>query len=175
MAARPVAIRGQRDIRHGWSKVGPADADIDHIGEVGRAHVAGDGFHPGQRVEHLGHHILPVDHDRTTIKVAQRRVQDGPPFGFVDLRTSEHRIPALGNLRLLGKGDQHVHRARIYLRFGVVEQHVERCQAKILCPVLVRLEHPKDRSIRTTLRGLFQCIPHNFTPPSVLARHSAPH
>ncbi len=52
---------------------------------------------------HVGHDVLPVDHDRLAARRAQRDVQHGAVLGDVDLLAAEHRVDARAQPRLAGE------------------------------------------------------------------------
>ena len=92
-----IVERGQRQRRHGGTKVRAADADIDHIGdapalprEATFPHVAGEGFGPGKALTDTGHHVFAVNLDYGIATCPQGNMQDRAAFGVVDLLPREH-------------------------------------------------------------------------------------
>ena len=55
---------------------------------------------------HAGHDVLPVDHDPSVPRRAERHVERGPILGHVDPVATEHRIDALAQAALLRELDE---------------------------------------------------------------------
>ena len=91
MTAWPIMERGERQRRHRRPQIGPADADVHHIGdhpalprEPACPHIIGKGRQPGMGRAQVGRHIPAID-ENGGVHVAQHRVQHGAAFGFIDL------------------------------------------------------------------------------------------
>ena len=137
MDARPVMVRGQRQRRHGRAKVRTADADIDHIGvtaalpfNVAFAHRAGEPGHALAGRQHLLHHVLPIDMDRT-LGGAQRGMQHGAALGLVDLGPGEHGLSTRLDFGIAGQFQQQRERIGADMCLGVIEEHIAETGAEI--------------------------------------------
>ena len=78
-----------------------------------------------------GHDINAVDDNRTAIQVTQSRMQNGPPFGFIDRRTGEHRVPLGTNTSLIKQAKQQSASISIDICFGVIQHHIINAGRKI--------------------------------------------
>ncbi len=113
-----LAVMLQRLVGHDRTKVGAADADVDHIADplagmafpVAAADAVGEVCHLVQNRMHVGHHIPAVDEDRSIPWRAQRHMESGPPLRDIDLLAAEHGIDALAQARLLRKLEQQLQR-----------------------------------------------------------------
>ena len=101
----PVVVWRKRPCCHRRTKIGSPDADIHHIGDRPTlpgerliAHFLRERLHPRHCIQHLWHHIEAIDVDRTTVQIAQGRMQNRAAFGFVDRSTIEHRFAFLSDL-----------------------------------------------------------------------------
>jgi hypothetical protein len=92
---------------------------------------------PRQNLIHRRHDVLAIDQDRPVRTVPQRHVQDGAPFGHVDLLAIEH---GLAQFRHLGLARQIKQQAQGLLGdqvLGVVEQNIVQGQGETLKTVRV--------------------------------------
>ena len=108
---RPVDVRHEMDGRlvgigfkalgdHHRPEVGPADADVDDIGDffAGVAlplpgpDLVRECLHPVQDGIDLGHHVLSVYENRHVFAVAQGHVQNSALLGLIDFLTREHAL-----------------------------------------------------------------------------------
>ena len=90
---RGWANASQRPGRHRRAEVGPADADVDDVGDrlVG-ADAIGERRHLIEHRVHVGHDVGTVDVHRHAGRRPQRHVHHGPILGDVDVLTGEHRV-----------------------------------------------------------------------------------
>jgi hypothetical protein len=107
----PPGVVAQRLVGHDRAKVRAADPDVDDVPD-GLAGIAlplpgtdavRESRHPVQHLVYLGHHVHPVDHQRTALRHPQRDVQDSPVLGHVDRFAAHHRVPAFRDAGLLGQ------------------------------------------------------------------------
>ena len=98
MASRSLTKPSQCPHCHGWPQVGPADADVHHIGD---ALVPKDFIHERQHalpnVKHFWHHVLSVHCKLVPGVTAHGHVQDRTVFG---------RVQPNATKQILGRSDQ---------------------------------------------------------------------
>jgi hypothetical protein len=95
---------------HGRPEVGPADADVDRVGDAlagvalpgPAADRVAEAAHGGQDGVDLRHDVPAVDEDGPVGAVAQGDVQDRPALGGVDLLAGEHLLDPAGQVGLPG-------------------------------------------------------------------------
>jgi hypothetical protein len=135
----------QRLVRHHRAQVGPADADVDHVGDR-LAGVAlplpgpdpvGEVRHPVQHLVDLLDHIGAVNDQVFAGRHAQRHVQHGAVLGDVDVLAAEHGVAALGHAGLLGQRDEQPHRLVGDPVLGVVEVEPGRLRGQPLAAARV--------------------------------------
>jgi hypothetical protein len=87
------------------------------------ADSVGEGRHPLEDVVHVRHDVHAVDDQRSALRHAERDVEHRAVLGDVDPVAAEHRLPPLGEPRLLGEVDQEANRLvrRTVLRVVEVE------------------------------------------------------
>ena len=137
MQARAIMIGCQRQRRHDRAKIGTADTDVDHVGDLlagcslqrTGADAVGKDAHGCKHSVDVGHDILAIDQDRRVGAVAQCGVQHGTAFGDVDDIAGKHRVALLGDFRSLGDGLQAVQHLVVDGAFRIIEQHVVKCDA----------------------------------------------
>ena len=155
------AIGRERPRRHGRAEVGAADADVDDVGHrlaeraahPSLAHVRREAQHLFARADHVGHHVLAVDHDRLAGEIAQRHVQDGAVLGDVDLLAGEHRL-ARPRPRRLGELDERGQDPGVDALLGIVEQEIVEGDAECLEPRRIVGEIGSRRPASTPSRKL---------------------
>ena len=78
------------------AEVGAADADVDDVGDLAGAQRRDQRTHALERRRNL--RTRGLDHRTATERRAQRGMQGGPAFRWIDDGAVEHRAHALGNL-----------------------------------------------------------------------------
>ena len=140
MQARPVMIGRKRQRRHRRAEIGAADADIDHIGELGaagrgdrsRAKPRGEGRHALQHVIDRRHDVFPVHMDGLVRTIAQGDMQHGAVFRRIDRRARKHGIALAGNVGRCGQQLQQLHRALADIAFRPVQKESVQLRRKML-------------------------------------------
>ncbi len=165
MAFGTIAIWPERRIGHDRPKVGPADTNVDNIGDrpalplvSAVAQGIGKGAHAIKRVQNGRHDINPVFQHRCAGQVAQCGVQHGAAFCFVDRIACEHGITPRGDARVFRKGQQGIQRGIIQRCLGIIEHY----------PGFIRDEIPRSISIFEQIDdfAIFGCgaCAHHFFP-----------
>ena len=104
----------ERLVRHDRAEVGTADADV-HDGldrlagdarPFARAHAVGEVVDLREDLVDIGDRVLAVDLERVLGRAPQRRVEDGPVLGDIDVLAREHAVAQIQHARLLGERQQ---------------------------------------------------------------------
>ena len=95
-----LAIVPQRLVGHNRAQIGATDPDIHHIHDgfagitlpFSIAYLCGKAGHFVQHLMHTRHHVLAVNYNTFVFGRAQRHVQYGAAFSFVDFFTGKHGV-----------------------------------------------------------------------------------
>jgi len=125
-----LAVRLQRLAHHLRPQVGPADADVDDVGDglarvalpLARPHGLAEDAHLRQDRVDFRHDVFSVHQDRSVRPVTQRDVQDGPVLRVVVLLAGEHGLDLLRQAGLPCQVHQQRHRLTGDAILGIVEQ-----------------------------------------------------
>ena len=89
---------------------------------------------------HVGDDVLAVDLEGGSLGQAQRRVEDGPVLGHVDVGAGEHRVATSLDTDLVGQGEQGGEHVVVEEGLREVDVEVGRGEREPLDPIGVRGE-----------------------------------
>ena len=178
----PISIGRQGHRCHGRAEIRPADANIDHIGDLptlplksARAHGIGKFCHPCPRGAHLRHDISAVDHDLGCIACPQSGVQNGAAFGVVDLSPAKHGGALFNQTCSFAQSQKLRQGMRVDVGFGEIKQHSIGVKRKGLRALAIK--QAQYRTIHHLgVMGLKGCktMGHGSTPPNARWLGQAP-
>ena len=113
-------------VRMRWPVSAGPGAAADLVGEV---------VHPPQDVVDIGDHVLSVDLERGVGREPERRVQDRPVLGDVDVLAPEHGVAPPGQLHLLGQLEERAEDGIVEQRLRQVDDQVTRGEGQPADPV----------------------------------------
>ena len=162
-----INIRPESLNDHAGTEIGPADADVDHVGDgfagaafpASRTHRLGEAAHHAEHPVHVRHHVVPVEQDWPVGTVAQGHVQDGPVLGHVDPRPPEHGFDLDRQLGLLGELLEEAHGFFGDAILREVEKNIVERQGKTLETLRIRGKQIPHVNARHFLTVLFQRSP----------------
>ena len=129
----------KRPRRHGWAKIGAANADIDNIREFlarralerARTDFFGEDDQAGAGGADIGENVVPVHVQSFMGKIPQGHVQGWALLGLVDFFARKQFGAPVFNARSPGGLRQHRHGFARDAMFGIIKRQIIQCQRKI--------------------------------------------
>ncbi len=129
--------------RHDRAEVGPADANVDDIGDglagipfpLPGADGLGEFAHVGEDGVDARHDVLAIDEDGPVGAVSQGDMKDGTIFGDIDFFAAEHPIAPIFDFGEPGKVEQQAQGFIGDAIFGEIQQNVVEAEGEFLEPL----------------------------------------